>query len=480
MTKLISIIRSNTSLVGPVLFVLVLITPFPLEREPHVFLGIFLWVIYQWLFTPVPLFATGLMGVAMTALTGVTPAREALAPLADPLIFLFMGGFLLARSLEVLKLDRKISLALLSLPMIKGHLNRSIMAVYILTAFFSMWVSNTATTAMMLPIVLGLFKGLKIEDSSLKSSLLLGTAYSATIGGLATPIGSPPNIIALGMLNRLADINLSFIGWMAITLPIVIVLLTFLYHYTMRKIPQAILQLKTEFSTALDDENVKLTRKEGTVILLFVTAVFLWFSPSIISLVFGPNHELTQAIVRHLDPGIVSIFLASLLFIFPLRSEHKILNQAEAMKIDWGALLLFGTGLSLGQTLFSTGLATLAGSSVIGLMATTPFWIFLVILITFTIFMTEVASNTATANILIPLMIATALQAQTSPLITVLAVAISCNLAFMLPVATPPNAIVYGSGLVTLKDMAREGVVLNFVSIALLGILFTILTFFIS
>lgn len=455
----------------------ILLLPLDLPREPHVFLGLFLWVVYQWLFTPIPLFATGLMGVALSTLTGITSAKEALAPLADPLIYLFLGGFFLARALEVLKLDRKIALSLIMLPWVRGDFRRTVFAMMALTSFFSMWVSNTATTAMMLPIVLGLMKSMSVTQKNQQSRLLLSVAFAATIGGLATPIGSPPNIIAIGMLDSLADIQLSFLGWMARAMPIVVLLFAVLYYQTIRHFPLEQLEkpFQVEGAKQLEWALSDLTKKEATLILLFLLAIFLWFSPSFFSLVLGAKHPISVSIDSHLNPGIVSLFLSSLLFVFPLKSPDKILDQEEAMKIDWGSLLLFGTGLSLGQTLFSTGLADLAAGSVMQLMSTTPSFVFITVIIIFTIFFTEIASNTATANILIPLMIATALKSQINALIPVLAVALSCNLAFMLPVATPPNAIVYGSGLVDLKTMAEFGFKMNLVSIVILSLLFSIL-----
>ncbi len=460
--------------IGPILFLMTILLPLPLDQKQQVFLGIFLWVVCQWLFTEIPLFATGIMGIALSVILGVTTAKEALAPFSDSLIFLFLGGFFLARSLEVLKLDKKIAMALLSLPFIRGKLSHTILAILCLTAFFSMWVSNTATTAMMLPIVLGLLKGLDIEEVEVKQVMMLATAYSATIGGVATPIGSPPNIIAIGMLKNLAGVDFSFLSWVMMAMPICLIMLYFVYKLTLSKIPLALLERPIKAS--INEEPPKnLTKQESQVLVLFGLIIFLWFSPSFISLVFGSDHSITLLIEQRLNPGIVALFIASLLFLFPLGEQEKILTQREAMKIDWATLLLFGAGLSLGQILFQTGLATLAGNSLIAFMGQSSMLLFIFCLILFTIFFTEIASNTATANILIPLIIATSLQASLPPLIPVLAVAISCNLAFMLPVATPPNAIVFGSGHVTLKSMVKMGFWLNLASLLVLTVLFTIL-----
>jgi len=362
-------------------------------------------------------------------------------------------------------LDKKISLFILNLKIIKGHPRRTIMSIYILTATFSMWVSNTATTAMMLPIVLGSLKSMGIHDKERESKILIGMGYSATIGGLGTPIGSPPNILALGLLATLANINFSFFSWFVIAFPITIAMLAFLYFNFIHRMN---LKDVAEMQKIAIMKSEPLSRNEKIVVTLFFIVVVLWFSPGFVEMFLGKDHIIATEFKRRLPAGVVSIFFASLLFTLPLRGE-KILGLENALEIDWGSLLLFGSGLSLGAILFSTGLANTIANGVLTNLSGENFKYTLLIVVVSTIYITEFLSNTASANILIPIIIASCQQAGLDPLAPVLAVAMACNLAFMLPVSTPPNAIVFGSRLVKMKDMIRAGFIMNIVSALILS-----------
>ena len=475
MKKLLLEISKKGLYLGPFLFVLTLIMPTNMSPEAQRFLAVFLWVVSQWLFTYVPLHITGIFGVTASIILGVDTANNALAPFANPIIFLFLGGFLMAKALENLRFDRKISLSILALPWVGANLKRTIFAIYALTAFFSMWVSNTATTAMMITIVIGILKSLDIKNKELRSHIILGTAYAATIGGLGTPIGSPPNMIAIGFLNKLAGINFSFLSWFFMALPLVVVLLFILFKYSTRHITEEENRCTLDH---VEDQNAffcDLNRHEISVMIIFALAIFFWFSPSIVELLIGSDHEVTKFIKARFNPGVVSIFFASMLFVLPFHEKNKILGNSDIKEIDWGSLLLFGSGLSLGGMLFKTGLANDFGSFLVNNFAGGNMSIFIIMTIFFTVFMTEVSSNTASANILVPIIIAASKEANISPLLPAIAVAISCNLAFMLPVATPPNAIAYSSGEVTLGKMVKVGFWMNVISIIVLSIIFSIL-----
>lgn len=458
---------------GPFLFFVLLFVDTKLEPNQQKFLAIFSWVICQWLLTSVPLFITGIFGVCLSILLGVTTTKEAFLPFSDDIIFLFMGGFLLAKSLEVLRFDKKIALNILTLPLIAGNLKRTILALYAITAFLSMWVSNTATTAMMIPIVLGIVRGLDLKDQNFKSTILIGVAYAATIGGLGTPIGSPPNLIALGMLDHLAHIKVSFLQWVILGMPLVTMMIGILYYYTTRKITDSDNSFSTEIIKNQKKELGSITKNEFIVMIIFSLAVFFWFLPSISILIPNKESTLSLFLKTKLTAGTVSIFFASLLFIFPLRDRVKILSLDHARQIDYPSLFLFGSGLSLGSILFKTGLAEVASHAFFNPNMTISFTLAMIGIVFATIFFTELASNTASANIIIPIVIAASMQHNYSPLIATLSVALACNMAFMLPVATPPNTIVYGSGEVHLIDMIKEGFWLNIIAffIISLGIL---------
>ena len=204
-------LQNKAQYLGPLLFLLTLALPSQLETNQKHFLAIFFLVVANWLFSSIPLYITGLIGVSLTVFFQILPADKALAHFADPIIFLFMGGFLFAKAMNQTMLDKRLSLQLLSQPFIKGSFKRMLFALYAATTFLSMWVSNTATTAMMLPIIIGIMDSLKIRDTKLIGLILLGVAYSSSIGGLGTPIASTANVIAIGLLNDLANIQIGFL-----------------------------------------------------------------------------------------------------------------------------------------------------------------------------------------------------------------------------------------------------------------------------
>lgn len=469
--------NKKAHLIGPFLFLIIFFMPTDLERDQQSFLAIFTFVVSNWLFSKTPLYITGLLGVSLTGLLGITTAREALQHFANPIIFLFMGGFLFAKAMNKTELDKRISLYLLSRSFIKGSFRRMLFTLYALTTFFSMWVSNTATTAMMLPIILGTLHSLKITDKYITSVLLLGLAYSASIGGLGTPIGSPPNIIAIGMLKDLADINITFLQWTLMGLPFVIIFLLLMFKYITHFLPDDIKYFDNTFVKQQLFKMQPITKHEKIVSILFILLVFFWFSPSLIATVLPSDWEITSIIKSRFNSGIVSIFFASMLFIFPLRSQDKILTSHAIKNIDWPSLLLFGAGLSLGKVLFGTGLAKIAGDFIINNLAGGSFLVLIFILVYVTVFATELASNTASANILLPIVIAMAIQMNISAIVPATAVAFACSLAFMLPVATPPNAIVYGTEKVEMKTMLKLGFLLNIVFGGIMAVSFYLISY---
>ena len=467
-----SLLKTMAHLTGPFFFTLILLLPIDLEVNQQRFLAIFTLVVCNWLLTKYPLYVSGFIGVGLSVLMGVTTAKAAFIPFSSSIIFLFLGGFLFAKSMNENNLDKRISLYLLSRNFLKGSFKRIIIALLGLTAFFSMWVSNTATTAMMLPITLGILSSLKIKDRKITTVVLLGIAYSASIGGLATPIGSIPNIVSVGLLAETANIHISFIEWILFGLPIVIIFLAILITYIFKKMPSNIQKFDNSFILKELKSLSKLTVNEKFILVFFLLTIFFWFFPSLCKVSLGADHEVTKYVLSRFNSGIVAIFFSSFLFIFPLGSDQKILKQSDIKDIDWASLLLFGTGLSLGKVLFDTGLANIIGNGILDIFSGSGTFILLSVLIFFTIFSTEVASNTATSNILIPIVIAMSISINEPPAIFTIAIALSCSLAFMLPVATPPNAIVYGSEKVEMSEMMSLGFKLNLIFGAVLSIIF--------
>lgn len=439
---------------GPFLFLIILFIPTDLEIEQQRFLAIFGFVVYNWLFSSIPLYITGFLGVTLSAILKLGPVNKIFANFGHPIIFLFLGGFLLAKAFNNVGLDKRISLYLLTRKFIKGSITRLLFCLMFLTATFTMWISNTATTAMMLPLVLGTLTSLKIQDKKVVSLILICIAYSSSIGGIATPIGSTPNIIAIGMLEELVNVKISFLEWMAYCLPISTVFLGVLFALTNFQLKKH----KIDFNNGFLIEEYKklptISNYEIYTFIIFLTTVLLWLLPSLVKL-------FDYSLPINLNSGAVAMLCASLLFIFPLRKGRRILEPLDIKEIDWSSLMLFGTGLALGKLLFDLGLAKMAGNFLIHFVQDFGVFGILLTVFTFVIFSTELTSNTASANIILPIMISLSQQLNMDPLFVSMGVAISCSMAFMLPVATPPNAIVYGSQKVSKTHMMKLGLGLN-------------------
>lgn len=455
----------------PLLPLIIILTPSQLEKNQQYFLAIFSFVVFNWLFSKIPLYVTGFLGVIFASIINLAPVTEIFQNFGHPIIFLFLGGFLLAKAFNNVGLDKRISLYLLTRPFIKGSINRLLFSLMFLTATFTMWISNTATTAMMLPLVLGTLASLKINDKKIISLILICIAYSSSIGGIATPIGSTPNIIAIGMLSEFVQVKISFLEWMLYALPLATIFLFILYGLSILQIRKINFKIDNEFLVQEYKKLPTLSNYEVYTFFIFIGTVFLWILPSLLKLA-----DIKLPV--NLNSGVVAMLGASLLFIFPLRSGRKILKSQDISSIDWSSLMLFGTGLALGKLLFDLGLAKIAGAMLLSFIQDFGLLGIFLTVFTFVIFSTELTSNTASANIILPIMISLAGQLNISPIFMAMGVAIACSLAFMLPVATPPNAIVFGSQQVSKNQMISLGLGLNIIFSILLSIaIYTYSTF---
>ena len=462
---------------GPILLVVVLLLPGGLDPPAQRLAAIFALVLVWWVSEAIPLAATALLGPALAVLFGVVPARDAFAPFGHPVIFLFLGSFLIARCMREHGLDRRMALFALSRPWVGEHPGRIVFAFGAIAAFLSMWMSNTATTAMMLPIGLGVLSTLpsaERNDSAAgdgdrewpyATGLMLMIAYACNIGGIATPVGSPPNLIAIGMLEDLAGRTLTFFDWMRFGLPIAVVLFALLFLLIRRGFPVA----AQRFEGA--SENIRAERAtlgpwspgERAALGAFLLVVALWTLPGFVGLLLGRDHAASESLRRLLPEGPAAILAATLLFAVPVdRAAGRFaLDWKQAVRIDWGTILLFGGGLSLGSMAFETGLAETLGRGLLETTGGLPMVVIALIALFLANVMTEFMSNTATANLLIPMFIALGAEAAGEPMLATVAATVGCSLAFCFPIATPPNAIVYGSGRVPLPTMIRTGVLLD-------------------
>jgi len=445
------------AIMAPVIAIAVYFLPLGLTPDQHTLSSIMVWVVLSWLNPHASLPMVGFLGLALTVILGVSDFSSALEGFSNPVIFLFMGGFMLAQAMSAHNLDRWIAARCLSMPYISGNARRVILAITIMTVLFSTLTSNTATAAMFIPITLSIFTELDIkrEDPAFKLLLLVG--YAATVGGIGTPLGSPPNVIGISLLDKMAGIKIGFFDWSIKMLPI-LVLCTFgliaLFYKELKSLPAR--AQKFAKPAPLESDQKLLS-------VLFIVTIFLWLFPGIIGLILGSNHWLSEFLSKRLPEGVVAIFMSSLLFVITGKDKKPLLSWEEARQIDWGTLLLFGCGISLGQLMFDTGLTNIIGQRLP--FESLPLWASVLLITTVTLFATELMSNTATANLLVPLVISTP-PFSAAPVVPVLCVCLAANMAFMLPVGTPPNAIIYATRKVELIWMIKKGFILNLICLA--------------
>ena len=424
-----------------------------------------------WLTESIPLPVTALLGAVLNIVLGVADAKTVLAPFADPIIFIFIGGFMLSRAMTRHKLDRRIALAVLSLPGVSGSPFRILGAMGLVAALVSMWVSNTATTAIFLPIALGVLGSLTGGETprgqAYATGMMLMLAYAASIGGIVTPVGSPPNLIALGQLEKLANIEIGFLTWILVMVPIfammfgVLWVMLWFFHPADRN-----LKVRSENLAAfLSQQRAilgKWTPGQVSTAIAFAVAIILWLLPGVAQAVLGAKHEYVVFLNRYFPESIVALLASCLLFFLPGENGARALDWESASKIDWGIILLFGGGISLGALMFSTGVAKAMGEAAAGLFGPEAgLWALTGLAIAVGIVLSETTSNTSSATMLCPVLIALADGMGVSPIAPTLGACLGASMGFMLPVSTPPNAIVYGSGLVPLPSMLRAGIVFD-------------------
>jgi sodium-dependent dicarboxylate transporter 2/3/5 len=430
--------------------------------------GIGMLMVVWWATQVLPVPVTSLLPLVLFPLIGISSVREAAAPYANPVIFLLLGGFIIATALQRWQLHRR--LALLILRLAGSHPHSIVGGFMSASAFLSMWISNTATTIMMLPIAISLaqvmLRGQSKEiTDKFTICLLLGIAYAASIGGLGTLIGTPPNAMMAAFMTEVYGINIGFAKWMTFGIPIMCLLLPLAWLLLTRLIFTFDLPHNKSTVKTVDSELESMgpisTPEKRTAIIFFLIALAWVIRPALQKL---PG-------LAELSDTTIAIAGAISLFLIPsgdkLKRNTQLLDWATAMSIPWGVLLLFGGGLSLAAMISSSGLAIWLGSV---LSVLTNFHIFILILsiVTLVVFLTELTSNTATTATLLPVLGGIATAAYIAPMLLIAPMALAASCAFMLPVATAPNAIVFGSGKVSIPQMAKAGFCLNLLVITLI------------
>ena len=459
---------------GPLLALALLLIPLPgLNSNAHHLAAIIVWVAVWWIGEPVPIPITAVLGAVLCVLAGVGDARTVLAPFAEPTIFLFLGSFILARAMSVHALDRRFAYGILSMGWIGDRSWRILFAFGAITAFISMWISNTATTAMMLPIGVGIVTamadmlekktGKKTEPARLRfaTAMMLMAAYASSAGGIGTPVGTPPNLIGIAMIEKFAGVKIPFFQWMLFAVPMLIIMygLLFLLLYFLHKPEMPVMEGGREFVRL---ELAKLgpwSRGQKNALAAFLVTVALWVIPGFLAVFWGSSDHLTKLYGQRLPEAVAALIGASLLFVLPVdwAKRQFTISWRQALAIDWGTLLLFGGGLSLGNLMFETGLAEHVGQGLLRMSGAGSMWTITFASIFIAIAASEMTSNTAAANMVVPVIISLAIAAGVNPVPPALGAVFGCSWGFMLPVSTPPNAIVYGSGLVPITKMMRAG-----------------------
>jgi len=469
---------------GPGIFIVLLALPMPsVKPQAHRLAALLGLVLTFWVTEAIPIPVTALLGATLMPLLGVTSAKEALAPFADPIVFLFLGSFILARAMSVHGLDRRFALNILAIPWVGDRPNRLLLMFGAVTASLSMWISNTATTAMLLPIGLGL---LRVMEAPLRArgqeepgalgtygtGLMLMAAYASSVGGIGTPVGTPPNLIGIAMIDRLVGLRIAFFRWMLLAVPLLIAMfigLFFLLRW-LHPVKRTRLAGIAEFIREEQQKMGRWSRGEINALVAFLVAVALWIMPGVIAVISGTESATYRMFNQRFAEGTVALLAASLLFVLPTNWKRRefTIGWRDAVRIDWGTILLFGGGLSLGGQMFSTGLADRLGQELIAITGVSSLWGITAAGTVLSILVTETTSNTAAANMVVPVMIAVSKGVGVSPIPPALGATLGASYAFMLPVSTPPNAIVYGSGLVPITKMLRAGILFDLLGFVLL------------
>jgi len=468
---------------GPLIFAVLLLMPIPVPLPAHRLAAILGMVIVFWVTEALPLPVTAIMGPVLAVVLGIAPVRPAFASFADPVIFVFMGGFMLAEAMFVHGVDRRIAYTGLSWRFVGSGPGRMLVVYGGITALLSMWMSNTATTAMMYPIGLSIAAHLARTGGTgarqFALAAMLMTSFAASIGGTGTPVGTPPNLIGIGMLQRFAQVDITFFQWMAIGVPAAVIMFGFLavlFYFTgVRGVTL------TEGSTQIVKDELKklgpVSTGQRNVLIAFGTTVVLWLIPGVMALAGLDQTPFARAYAQAIPESVAAMIGALLLFVLPLnlRAGRFTLTWDQALNIEWGIILLYGGGLALGEMAFTTGLAEALGK---GITSWIPAPSTVALTLTFTavaIVLSEATSNTAAANMIVPISIAVAVAAGVRPIEPALGATLGASMGFMMPVSTPPNAIVYSSGYVPITAMMRYGLALDLVGFVVISALVLVL-----
>ncbi|MGD8416029.1 MAG: DASS family sodium-coupled anion symporter [Pseudomonadales bacterium] len=442
-------------LAGPLLAVLsaYLMWHAGFSSDAAVTLGITVICVIWWVFEPIPIPATSLIPLAVLPLLGVLTPVQVAQSYGHSLILLLLGGFILATALEKNGAHRRIALTMVRA--FGGSSSRSLVFGFMAaSAALSMWISNTATTLMLLPVALAVLE--KSEDPELATPLLLGIAYAASIGGIGTPIGTPPNVVFMGVYEATTGASIAFVTWMTWAVPIVLVFLPIMAYYLTRR-------LTYQGRVALPEVGAW-QPGEVRVLAVFAATAFFWITRSE---PFGGWSALFG--LDSTNDAMVALLAVVVMFLVPDGRGGRLLDWQTAERIPWGMLILFGAGIAIAAAFTASGLSETIGAVLSGVAGLPVLLVMFIICLAVT-FLTETTSNTATTTLLMPILAAGAIGAGLDPRLLMIPAAMSASCAFMLPVATAPNVIVFSTGRFSIETMAREGLALNFIGAVIIAL----------
>ena len=476
---------------GPIVLVVMLLIPFDLDGNQHRLLAILAFVIVWWVTEAIPIPVTALLGVTLCALLEATPPPPegdssvdvVFALFTDDTIFLFIGSFIIAQSMVVHGLHRRFAYRVLSLPSVGGSTYRIILAFGLIGAITSPVMSNTAGAAMMLPIalgVIGVVGGMVARQAEgdqdperlrFGAALMLVITYGITVGGLLLPIGSPPNLIGRQLLEDETGEPITFLEWFLMALPIVVVMFVVVVVIVILFNRPEIKQVDgvEEYVAEERGKLGPLSRGEKNTLIVLAFALVGWFLPGLVGIFAGDDSDAYVQVGEAANEGIVAIIAAAALFVLPIdwKKRRFTLNWNEAARIDWGTIILFGGGITLGTLLSETGLAAVVGESLSDSLGVSSLLGVTIVIVIVAVLISETTSNTASAAIVVPIAISIAVANDLDPTIPALAAIFAANYGFMLPVSTPPNAIVYSSGLLPITRMIKAGAVFDVIGAVL-------------
>ena len=458
--------RRFNIILGPSLFFIFyfLIHPFDgMNTQSHAIFCSVLWIATWWITEAIPIPVTSLLPLVLFPLTGGLDLKLTASSYGDKIIYFYMAGFFLAIAMEKWNLHKRIALNIIN---VVGYNKKSmVLGFMIATAFLSMWLSNTSTSIMMLPIGIAIVSQVSLKNNILNSNfgkvLMLGIAYSASIGGFATIYGTPPNLILLSNIEEYFNLSIDFFSWFIMAFPLSCILLFICWYYLVN------FSFDLSSLSNVSKKTISSQIKELGKIKYEEKAVLLIFIVFILGLLFK---QFISEFIPQIDDTIIAISMA--IFLFLIKSsdgENNLIEWSDGVKLPWGIILLFGGGLSIATAMKSSGLALWIGELAYNIDSLDLILIVLIIVVIVN-FLTEITSNLATVSMLLPILASISISLGIHPYIIMVSATIAASCAFMLPVATPPNAVVFGSGYLKMTDMVKTGLVMNVISIVIVSL----------